>query len=79
MHCLTGRQNPRAFAADTMGDRFMLADAKLPQIDDPGPWATPLLPVTTTDAAADPLVQLAEEALDRHEVKVAHPALEISA
>ena len=37
VHCLAGGQHPRAFAADTMCNRFVLANAELPEVGDPGP------------------------------------------
>ena len=62
-----------------MCNRLVFPNAKLPQVGDPGPRATPLLPVATPDAASDPLVQFAEAAFDRHQAEVAHPALEVPA
>ena len=78
MHRLAGGHDPRAFAADTVSDRFFFSDAELPQIRDASSRVTPLLPVTRPETTTDPLVEFAEEAFDRHQAEVAHPALEVA-
>ena len=40
------QQATRALAADTMGDRFAVADSEFLEVRVSGPGTTPLLPVT---------------------------------
>ena len=47
------------------------------QVTDLGLRFPPLFPVTRTDASAEPLVQVAIEALDRYPTKIPHPAIQI--
>ena len=61
MHRLAGGHDPRAFAADTVSDRFFFSDAELSQIRDASARVTPLLPVTRPETTTDPLVEFAEE------------------
>ena len=58
MHRLAGGHDPRAFAADAVGDRLFFSDAELSQIRDSSSWATPLFPVARPETTTDPLVQL---------------------
>jgi len=62
-----------------VGKGFVLGNAQLHQGGDPRAARLPLLPDAHPDAAANPLVQVAEEALDGHQPEVPHPALEVSA
>ncbi len=79
MHGLAGGHDPRAFAADTVSDRFFFFDAELSQIRDAGSRVTPLFPVTRPETTTDPLVHLAEKTFDWHQAEVPHPALEVAA
>ena len=79
MHRLTGGEHPRPLAAHTVGIGFVLGNAQLHQGGDPRAARLPLLPDAHPDAAADPFVQLVEEALDGHQPEVPHPAVEVSA
>jgi len=79
MHCLTVREHPRSLAAHTMCPGFVLANAQLPEIRDPRAATPPALPDAHPNAAAYPLVQVAEEALDGHQTEIPDPALEVTA
>ena len=78
MHRLTGGEHPRPLAAHTVGKGFVLGNAQLHQIRGPRAARLPLLPDAHPDAAANPLVQVAEEALDGHQPEIPHPALEVA-
>lgn len=78
MNRATGRHDPRAFAADTVSDCFPVLDAQLLQVCDPSLGTTPLFPVTRPEAATNPLVEVAKEAVNRDDPEVTYPALEIS-
>ena len=67
MHHLTGGEHPRPLAAHTVGKGFVLGNAQLHQIRSPRAARLPLLPDAHPEAAANPLVQVVEEALDGHQ------------
>ncbi len=79
MRRLTEREHARPLAAHIVGKGFVLGDAQLHQGGEPRAARLPLLPDTHPDAAANPFVQVAEEALDGHQPEVPHPALEVTA
>jgi hypothetical protein len=62
-----------------VGKGFVLGNTQLHQGGSPRAARLPLPPDAHPDAAANPLVQAAEEALDGHQPEVPYPALEVSA
>jgi hypothetical protein len=62
-----------------VGKGFVLGNAQLHLIHGPRAARLPLLPDTHPDAATNPLVQVAKEALDGHQPEIPYPALEVSA
>ena len=68
------RHVPVTATATAEGDRLLEWQAQREKFADPSSWFTPLLPVTTPETTANPLVQLGKETLDWHQSKVASPS-----